>query len=259
MMGALGASSGALLGGVLTQTLGWPAIFAINAPLGLLTIVLGLRFIPARTRRPGPRHFDLPGAVLVTGGLVALTYGIVRTDVLAGRRPASWATIAAGLALLATFVFVEGRVAREIRSCRSRSSASRSLRAANLVVVLLYGALFAMFFLRDALPAAGHGTYGPIEAGLKFLPLTGAVFTGSRVHRSSSPASASAAPRPAGGRRRRRAWSCSPASRRAARMPPSCCRAGSSRASGWASRWSPRRSRRCRACPPPSAAWPRGS
>src|SRR5436305_7928873 len=56
MMGALGASSGALLGGVLTQTLGWPAIFAINAPLGLLTIVLGLRVIPAGTRRrPGER------------------------------------------------------------------------------------------------------------------------------------------------------------------------------------------------------------
>ena len=72
MMGALGASSGALLGGVLTQTLGWPAIFAINAPLGLLTIVLGLRVIPAGTRRRlGERHFDFPGAVLVTAGLVA--------------------------------------------------------------------------------------------------------------------------------------------------------------------------------------------
>src|SRR5438093_1072040 len=46
-MGGLGASSGALLGGVLTQTLSWPAIFAINVPLGVLVIVLGMRVIPA--------------------------------------------------------------------------------------------------------------------------------------------------------------------------------------------------------------------
>src|ERR1039458_5614311 len=45
-MGALGASSGALLGGVLTQSLGWPAIFAVNLPLGAIVIAWGLRVIP---------------------------------------------------------------------------------------------------------------------------------------------------------------------------------------------------------------------
>ena len=67
-VGGLGASSGALLGGILTQTLGWPAIFAINLPLGALVLLGGLRVIPA----DGPRrigHFDSTGAVLVTGAL----------------------------------------------------------------------------------------------------------------------------------------------------------------------------------------------
>ena len=52
-IGGLGASSGALLGGILTQTLGWPAIFAINVPIGVLVMVLGLRVLPADVRQVG--------------------------------------------------------------------------------------------------------------------------------------------------------------------------------------------------------------
>src|SRR5436309_8996562 len=65
-LGGLGASSGALLGGALTQAFGWPAIFAINVPIGAIVIALGLRSIPADPSRSGPRHFDVLGAVLVT-------------------------------------------------------------------------------------------------------------------------------------------------------------------------------------------------
>src|SRR5579859_2838912 len=79
-VGGLGASTGALLGGALTQTLGWPAIFAINVPVGLAVIALAMRTIPLDPGREGRRHLDVTGAVLMTGGLVALTYGIVRTD-----------------------------------------------------------------------------------------------------------------------------------------------------------------------------------
>ena len=52
-MGALGASSGALLGGVLTQGFGWQAIFAVNVPLGAIVVVLGLLAIPAISRSTG--------------------------------------------------------------------------------------------------------------------------------------------------------------------------------------------------------------
>ena len=81
-MGALGASSGALLGGVLTQTLGWQAIFAVNVPIGAIVVALGLRAIPRIDPVKGPRHFDALGATLITGGLIGITYGIVRTDTL---------------------------------------------------------------------------------------------------------------------------------------------------------------------------------
>jgi EmrB/QacA subfamily drug resistance transporter len=178
-MGAVGASSGALLGGVLTQSLGWPAIFAINAPLGVVTIALGLRVIPAGSRPSGPRHFDVLGATLVTAGLVAFTYAIVRSDVLGWGSPGVLAPLAAGLALLAAFVLVEGRIAR-MPLVPLAIFRLPQLRAANLVVMALYAALFAMFFfvtlyLQQVLGADA------LQTGLWFLPMTGSVFAASRV------------------------------------------------------------------------------
>jgi EmrB/QacA subfamily drug resistance transporter len=178
-MAALGASSGALLGGALTQAVGWPAIFAINAPFGLLTIVLGLRVIPIGARAAGPRHFDVLGATLVTAGLIGLTYGIVRSDELGWGSTGVLAPIAAGVLLLAAFAFVEGRVARMPLVPLSIFRLAQ-LRAANLVVLLLYAALFAMFFFVTLYLQQVRGD-DALRAGLEFLPLTGSVFAGSRV------------------------------------------------------------------------------
>src|SRR5437588_962511 len=110
-IGGLGASSGALLGGILTQTLGWPAIFAINVPLGVLVVVLGLRVLPSDVRQIGPRNFDAAGALLVTAGLVGLTYGIVQTDRLGWGSSGVLIPLAAAVGLLAAFVYVGARVA----------------------------------------------------------------------------------------------------------------------------------------------------
>jgi predicted MFS family arabinose efflux permease len=178
-MGAVGASSGALLGGLLTQTLGWSAIFAINAPIGLLTIVLGLRVIPAGVRPAGARHFDLLGAVLVTAGLVGVTFGIVRSEPLGWGSAGVLAPLLAGAGLLALFAVVEGRVARAPLVPLTIFRLAQ-LRAANLVVVLMYAALFAMFYF-VTLYMQQVLELGALEAGLLFLPMTGSVFAGSRV------------------------------------------------------------------------------
>ncbi len=178
-IGAVGASSGALLGGLLTQTLGWSAIFAINVPLGLLAIVLGLRVIPADVRTAGPRHFDLLGAVLVTAGLVGLTYGIVRSEALGWGSAGVLAPLLAGVGLLAAFVLVEGRVARMPLVPLSIFRMAQ-LRAANLVVILMYAALFAMFYFVTLYMQQVLGD-DALQAGLKFVPMTGAVFAGSRI------------------------------------------------------------------------------
>ena len=176
-MGALGASSGALLGGVLTQLIGWPAIFVINVPVGVLVIALGLRAIPRMNAVHGPRHFDFSGATLITAGLLALTFGIVQTNT------AGWGSVqvviplAAGLALLGGFLVVESRFSPAPLVPLSIFRL-RNLTGANLVVLLLYAGIFPQwFFLTLYLQQVLH--YTAIEAGLAFLPMTLSIFVGS--------------------------------------------------------------------------------
>ncbi len=178
-MGALGASSGALLGGVLTQWIGWQAIFAVNVPLGALVVALGLRAIPAIAPADGPRHFDGLGATLITAGLIAITFGIVRTDILGWGSLGVLAPLAVGLALLGAFVFVEAKVARMPLIPLSIFRYGQ-LRAANLIMLLMYGANFpAWFFITLYLQQVLH--YNAIEAGLSFLPMTLSIFAGSTL------------------------------------------------------------------------------
>ena len=176
-VGGLGASSGALLGGVLTQTLGWPAIFAINVPLGAIVVGVGLRVLPSDVRHVGPRNFDVAGALLVTGGLVGLTYGIVRTDTLGWGSPGVLIPLIAAAGLLAVFAYVEARVSRAPLVPLSIFRLS-TLRAANLVVVLMYSALFSMFFFVTLYLQQVLGQ-DALQAGLSFLPITLAVFAAS--------------------------------------------------------------------------------
>ncbi len=176
-MGALGASSGALLGGLLTQELGWSAIFAINVPLGALVIALGARIIPTALAPARERHFDLAGAVLVTASLVALTFGIVRTDTLGWGAVGVLAPLAGGLLLLGAFLLVEARIASDPLVPLSLLR-SPQLRAANLVVVLLYSAFFPVWFFLTLYMQQVLGL-DAIETGVAFLPMTLSIFAAS--------------------------------------------------------------------------------
>ncbi|MFZ0088553.1 MAG: MFS transporter [Solirubrobacteraceae bacterium] len=179
-MGALGASSGALLGGILTQSFGWQAIFAVNIPLGAIVVGLGLLAIPpiAPVQDRG-RHFDALGATLITGSLIGIAFGIVRTDTLGWGSAGVLAPLAAGVLLLAAFVFVEAKVAGAPLVPLSIFRIRR-LRAANLIVLLMYGANFpAWFFITLYLQQVLH--FSAIEAGLAFLPMTLSIFTGSTL------------------------------------------------------------------------------
>src|SRR4051794_30714797 len=111
-MGGVGGAAGALLGGVLTQTLSWRWIFLVNVPVALAIAVAALRVIVAATRdEDARRHFDLAGAVTVTAGLVGLTYGIVSSEQHGWSDPQTVGALAAGVLLLAAFFLVESRLA----------------------------------------------------------------------------------------------------------------------------------------------------
>ena len=178
-IGAIGATSGVLLGGLLTQGLGWPAIFLINVPVGLGVVLLGGRVIPEGRRASENRHFDLIGAVLVTAGMTALTYGIVTTDRLGWGATGVIAPLAAGVALLIAFAAHEGAVARE-PLIPLGIFRMRTLRAANLAILLLYAAIFAFWFFQS-LYMQGTLHYDALETGLAFAPMTIGVGAGATL------------------------------------------------------------------------------
>jgi EmrB/QacA subfamily drug resistance transporter len=179
-MAGLGGTSGVLLGGLLTDVFDWPAIFLINAPIAAAVVVAGLRLIaPDKAVSPADRDFDVAGAVTVTAGLTAVVFGIVRTDVLGWGALGVWVPIAAGVALLGVFVLIEARFARA-PLMPMRIFALPTLRAANVVLLLVGAALFAMWFFLSLFlqQVLGHS---PLETGLDFLPMTLSIVAASTL------------------------------------------------------------------------------
>jgi len=116
---------------------------------------------------------------LVTAGLIALTFGIVRTDTLGWGSVGVLAPLAAGVAMLAAFLYVEARIA-QAPLVPLQIFRIRQLRAANLIVVLMYAATFpAFFFITLYLQQVLH--FSAIGAGVAFLPMTLSIFAGSTL------------------------------------------------------------------------------
>ena len=182
-VGAIGATSGVLLGGVLTEAFSWPAIFIINVPIGLAIVLFSSRLIPEGRSEVENRYFDLAGAVLVTLGMTALTYGIVTTDRLGWGSLGVVAPVAAGVALLVAFGLYEAKLAshpRRVPLMPLSVFRLRNLRAANLVIFLLYAAIFGFWFFQS-LYMQGTLGFSALETGVAFVPMTLAVGIGATL------------------------------------------------------------------------------
>jgi EmrB/QacA subfamily drug resistance transporter len=179
-MGGAGGAMGALLGGVLTDLLGWQWILFVNVPIGVAAALAAQRFVAeGRLDAEGRRYFDVAGATTVTAGLVALCYGIVRTDVKGWGSPETLGAMGLGLALLGVFLLIEGRLsARPLMPLKVFTS--RTLTGANVVVFFLGASMFAMWYFVSLYLQQVLG-YTPIEAGLAFLPMTFAIIVGSTL------------------------------------------------------------------------------
>ena len=166
-----GSAFGLVLGGWLTQDFSWNWIFFINVPIGVATFLAALRFVPESKVEQEHRRYDLAGAVTVTGGLMALVYGLAHSEHGWGSTWTIVPFIAAAL-LLTAFVLVETRSLEPL--VRLGIFRVRSLLTANLAMFLAFSGMFAMFFfnslyIREALK------YKPLETGLAFLPFTGGI------------------------------------------------------------------------------------
>jgi EmrB/QacA subfamily drug resistance transporter len=105
-----GAAVGLILGGVLTEYLSWRWVFFVNVPIALVAVVGALRYVP-ESKDETARGFDVPGAVLVTGGLMALVYGLVQVNDDGVSTLVKTATFVAAVVLLGAFAVVQRRAA----------------------------------------------------------------------------------------------------------------------------------------------------
>jgi EmrB/QacA subfamily drug resistance transporter len=164
-----GGSIGLLVGGILTEAINWHWIFFVNLPIGVATGLAALRLVDDSPGIGLEKGADLPGAVLLTGGLMLLVYTIL------GVEDQGWASAqtaglgALALALLAAFVTRQARVANPLMPLRLFRSPNVS--GANVIQALLMVGMFGMFFL-GALYLQGILGYDALEVGLAFLPAT---------------------------------------------------------------------------------------
>ncbi len=163
----LAIAIGPLVGGAIAEGLAWQWIFWVNVPIGLFAIPLAI-FRLDETRGPATR-LDLPGLGLVSGGLLALVWGLVRANELGWTSPTIVASIGAGIALLAGFAAWEARTAEPMLPLRLFRS--RSFSAANAVSILMTFGMFGSIFLLAQFFQVVQGL-SPLQAGLRTLPWT---------------------------------------------------------------------------------------
>ena len=179
-MGAVGGATGVLLGGLLTQALSWRWILFINVPIGAVTALAALRVMDAgRPVAASRRNFDVAGAITGTLGLIVLTFGIVKTEQYGWGSTRTIITLAIAVALLALFLLIETRFAKQplmpVAIFRSRQ-----LSAANVVVLLLGASAFAMWYFLSLYLQEVRG-FTPIETGVAFLPGTIALAAAAQI------------------------------------------------------------------------------
>jgi EmrB/QacA subfamily drug resistance transporter len=164
-----GGSIGLLAGGALTEAINWHWIFFINLPVGIATAFLAVRLIEPREGIGLEKGADVPGAVLLTAGLMLGVYSILE---VAEQGWGSAQTLILGgvsTTLVAAFVLRQARIENPLMPLRLFRS--RNVAGANVVQALLVVGMFGMFFL-GALYLQRILGYDPLEVGLAFLPAT---------------------------------------------------------------------------------------
>jgi EmrB/QacA subfamily drug resistance transporter len=161
------ATVGLVVGGMFAGWLSWRIGFFINAPIGIAMMLAAPRYLPETERRRG--QLDLAGAASSTLGMVALVYGIVRSADTGWADATALVAVTGGLLLLAAFVAIERRAAQPIMPLRLFSSRQRTGAYAGRLLFL--GAMAPFWFFTTQFLQSVDG-YGPVRAGLAFLPVT---------------------------------------------------------------------------------------
>ena len=170
---SMGIAAGVLFGGVLTSAFDWRAVFFINVPIGVVTLVATLRAVPAGTTAgAGLRGLDVPGAVTLVGGLLLLVNAIESINSHGWTDALTLVSAVGAAVLLTVFALVERRVKAPLvppRTWRVRSLVSASTVMAGVTGAVVGAIFLSSLYLQQVLGASA------IVTGLEFLPLAAAI------------------------------------------------------------------------------------
>jgi EmrB/QacA subfamily drug resistance transporter len=164
-LAGLAVAMGPIVGGAVVQGLDWHWIFWINVPIGAAALLLAMRLLP--DSYGAPERLDLPGVTLVTGGVVAIIWALVRAN------QAGWASaeivscLVCGAVLLLAFAAWEQHASEPMVPLRLFRN--RAFAAGNATTFLMAGAIFAAGFLVTQESQLARG-YSPVSAGVRLLP-----------------------------------------------------------------------------------------
>lgn len=180
---AAGAAIGLIAGGALTEYVSWRWTLLVNTPIALLVAVAALPLI-LESRAQGDRRYDVPGAVIVTGGLVSLVYGFTEASSHGWSGSLTLSLIAIGVLLLGAFVAWELRAANPLLPLRvvldrNRGGAYLSFFLAPMGMFAVF--LFLSYYFQDVLG------YSALKAGLAFLPFPFGIITSATIASKTLP------------------------------------------------------------------------
>jgi EmrB/QacA subfamily drug resistance transporter len=188
-IGGAGGAAGVLFGGLLTSGLGWRWVLFVNVPLGIVIVLAAPRLVSGSRQASRLRDLDVPGALLVTGAMLLLVYGLTRATDVGWGNARTIGEFAAAALLLAIFAVNEARSARALLPLRIFRLPG--ITSANGAALLQFSAVIPVFFFLTLYLQQVLG-YSALRAGLSFLPLAGGVIviapTASRLVSRFGPA-----------------------------------------------------------------------
>ncbi|MEV8435911.1 MFS transporter [Actinosynnema sp. NPDC051121] len=162
-----GGTAGVFLGGVITEWLSWPWVFVIYVPIGVLTLALTPKLLPAVPGRSG--GLDVGGAIAVTGGLALAVYAVVQAPERGWASTATLVQLAAAVALLVGFLLVQRAVKNPLMPLAVWRTPD--LAAANVAMALLGAAWIPMWYFLNLYVQQVLG-FDSFAAGAALLPMT---------------------------------------------------------------------------------------
>jgi EmrB/QacA subfamily drug resistance transporter len=174
----LAGAAGVLLGGLLTEGPSWRWVFFVNVPICLIALVGAFGLLAGERGRAPLANFDVRGALLVTGGMLLLVYGLVKAPDVGWGSTQTIALLATAAVTLAAFVVNELRVANPLVPLSIFRI--EGLAAADATQLLFGAGFIAMFFFLTLYMQTVLG-YSPIQAGAAYLPLTVGVIVAAGI------------------------------------------------------------------------------